>query len=91
MSYFIDFKDRTTNQKYVCQHQTHYVIRAVELATKVAKLFDEEYKENYKKDFDENWSEARKEQFYKHYSWAVRVKDDDGKTVLLLNSDMVRG
>lgn len=91
MLYFIDFKDRTTNQKYVCKHQTHYIIRAVGLATKVAKLFDVEYKENYKKYFDENWSEARKEQFYKHYSWAVRVKDDDGKTVLLLNSDMVRG
>lgn len=91
MSYFIDFKDKTTSQKYVCLRQTHYIIRAVEFATKVAKQFDEEYKENYKYYFDENWSEARKEQYYKLNSWAVRVKDDDGKTVLLINSDRLRG
>lgn len=70
MGYFIEFKDKTTNQKYVCQHKTYDIIKAVEIATEVAKSFREEYSDD---------------------PWAVRVKDDDGKTVLLLNSDRVRG
>ena len=91
MLYFIEHKDSGTEQKYSCQFQTHDVFEAVETATKVAKVFHEKYSEHYKNNFEENWSEARKNQFFRLNAWAVRVKDDDGKTVLLLNSERLRG
>lgn len=91
MFYFIDYKDRNTDQKYAFQYQTPDIFEAIKIATKVAKQFNEHYNEHYKNNFDGNWSETRKEKFYKLNSWAVRVKDDDGKTVLLINSDRLRG
>lgn len=91
--YFVEMKERNTDQKYVVPtgvipYNAEDVIEAIETALQVARRLRERNAEHYKNNFNENWPETRKENFRKLNSWAVRVKDDDGKTILLLKDSM---
>ena len=91
--YFVEMKERNTDQKYVVPtgvipYNAEDVIEAIETALQVARRLRERNAEHYKNNFNENWPETMKENFRKLNSWAVRVKDDDGKTILLLKDSM---
>ena len=91
--YFVEMKERNTDQKYVVPtgvipYNAEDVIEAIETALQVARRLRERNAEHYKNNFNENWPEIMKESFHKLNSWAVRVKDDDGKTILLLKDSM---
>lgn len=91
MMYYLAYKEKGTEHKYVWQYKTPLAIEAVKTAVRVAQQLQDEYNERFNNEFDVNWREARKEKFYKDNAWAVRVKDDNNKTIVFLNSDMLRG
>ena len=90
MMYFVEFKDRDTNQKYavlVTPYNKADIIEATESALSVVRMLKEKYESHYRRNFEETWSDARKENFRKLNAWAVRVTDDE-KTILRITSEM---
>jgi hypothetical protein len=89
--YFVEFKDRNTDQKYavlVTPYNKADIIEATEAALSVARMLREKYESHYKLNFEESWSDARKDSFRKLNAWSVRVQDNDGKTILLITDKM---
>lgn len=89
--YFVEFKDRNTEQKYavlVTPYNKADIIEAIEAALFVARMLREKYEAHYKENFDDSWSDVRKEKFFKLNAWSVRVQDNDGKTILLITDKM---
>ena len=93
MMYFVEFKDRNTDQKYVVPtgilpYDSKDVIQAIEAALQTARRLRETYETHYKVNFDDSWADVRKEKFFKINDWSVRVQNDDGKTILLITDKM---
>ena len=91
--YFVEFKDRNTDQKYVVPtgvvpYNANDAVQAIETALQLTRRFRSKYEEHYKVNFDDSWTDVRKEKFRKLNAWAVRVQDDDGKTILLMTDKM---
>ena len=91
--YFVEFKDRNTEQKYtiptgILPYDSNDVIQAIEAALQTARYLRDVYKAHYKENFDDSWADVRKEKFFKLNAWSVRVQDNDGKTILLITDKM---
>ena len=91
--YFVEFKDRNTDQKYVAptgvvQYDAYDVVQAIETALQLTRNFRSKYEKHYNANFEDSWSDARKANFRKLNAWSVRVQDDDGKTILLITDKM---
>ena len=91
--YFVEFKDRNTEQKYtaptgIIPYDANDVIQAIEAALQTARNLRERHESYRKANFNDAWGDVMKERFYKINAWSVRVQNDDGKTILLITDKM---